>query len=239
MQAAAESRRHEVPPLPTTVSLSTSTTSLHALPAKQSFLSRRNPNSRSSTSITHSSSSSSTNLPALSVTTSPKSRSRTGIPLPPPSPTASPLDLLLERLPRLLALSLTLSSRFEDDPSPHGVAEAFINMEDEMIREIGLWAGEVGNIVAMGMGDMLDMNGFSRGRGRRSISGDAPDEDEQQEDRLGFADIVRQCLPALLIGNRTDWMTQIIMPIQRAARYKLLFRGKTGPSTLHQVEVAG
>lgn len=192
MQAAAESRRHEVPPLPTTVSSSASTTSLHVLPSKQSFLSRRHPISRSSTSVTHSSSSSSTNLPSLSITTSPKSRSRNNVPLPqpPPSPTASPLDLLLERLPRLLALSLTLSSRFEDDPSPHGVAQAFVNMESEMIREIGLWAGEVGNIVAVGMGDMLDMNGYGRGRARRSISGDAPDEDEQQEDRLGFADIV-------------------------------------------------
>ena len=108
----------------------------------------------------------------------------------PPSPTTSPLELLLERLPRLLALSLTLSSRFEDDPSPFGVAEAFVKMEEEMIREIGLWAGEVGNIVAVGMGEMLDMS-MSRGRSRRSISGDLMTDDETQEDRLGFADIVR------------------------------------------------
>jgi hypothetical protein len=69
------------------------------------------------------------------------------------------------------------------------VAEAFVKMEEEMIREIGLWAGEVGNIVAVGMGEMLDMS-MSRGRSRRSISGDAMTDDETQEDRLGFADIV-------------------------------------------------
>jgi hypothetical protein len=65
-------------------------------------------------------------------------------------------------------------------------------MEEEMIKEIGLWAGEVGNIVAVGMGEMLDMStgAGSRGRSRRSISGDAMTDDESQEDRLGFADIV-------------------------------------------------
>lgn len=168
------------------------------MPSKQSFLSRRNSNSRSSNSVSQSQSSTASsfsNLPSLSITTpSPKARSK--MPLPPPSPTASPLDLLLERLPRLLALSLTLSSRFEDDPSPHGVAEAFIKMEDEMTREIGLWAGEVGNIVAVGMGDILDMTNGARSRARRSISGDAPVEEEDQDDRLGFADIVRLPSPS-------------------------------------------
>lgn len=73
-------------------------------------------------------------------------------------------------------------------------------MESEMIREFGLWAGEVGNLVAMGMGDMLDTNGFGRGRAsssRRSISGDAPEEEEHQEDKLGFADIVSHPHPTL------------------------------------------
>jgi hypothetical protein len=66
-------------------------------------------------------------------------------------------------------------------------------MEDDLVKEIGLWAGEVGNIVAVGMGEMLDtsMSSMARGRSRRSISGDAVTDDEsQQEDRLGFADIV-------------------------------------------------
>jgi hypothetical protein len=43
------------------------------------------------------------------------------------------------------------------------------------------------------MGEMLDtsMSSMARGRSRRSISGDAVTDDEsQQEDRLGFADIV-------------------------------------------------
>jgi hypothetical protein len=95
-------------------------------------------------------------------------------------------------LPRLLALSLTLSSRFEDDPSPYGVAEAFVKMENDLVKEIGLWAGEVGNIVTVGMGEMLDISSSSinRGRSRRSMSGDATTDDECQEDRLGFADIV-------------------------------------------------
>ena len=62
-----------------------------------------------------------------------------------------------------------------------------------MITEIGLWAGEVGNIVAVGMGEMLDMSA-NRGRSRRSVSGDAMTDDESNEDRLGFADIVSPSL---------------------------------------------
>jgi hypothetical protein len=108
------------------------------------------------------------------------------------------------------------------------VAEAFVKMEEEMIREIGLWAGEVGNIVAVGMGEMLDMS-VSRGRSRRSISGDAMTDDESNEDRLGFADIV--CLLCLASAVVSDADYQIIMPIQRAARYKLLFQGQS--STHH------
>jgi hypothetical protein len=77
-------------------------------------------------------------------------------------------------------------------------------MEEEMIKEIGLWAGEVGNIVAVGMGEMLDMS-MSRGRSRRSISGDAMTDDETQEDRLGFADIVSLTHPlSLTINMLTD-----------------------------------
>jgi hypothetical protein len=72
-----------------------------------------------------------------------------------------------------------------------------VKMEEEMIREIGLWAGEVGNIVAVGMGEMLDMS-MSRGRSRRSISGDAMTDDETQEDRLGFADIASLLLSSSL-----------------------------------------
>jgi len=122
----------------------------------------------------------------------------------------SPLDLLLDRLPRLLALSLTLSSRFEHDPSPQGVSEAFVRMESELVKEIGLWASEVGNLVAMGMGEVLEnMSGAGRGRSRKSMSVDDRDD---QEERLGFADI-------------------LIMPIQRAARYKLLFRELMSNST--------
>lgn len=222
VQAAAESRRDEVPPLPIpgTPDRTQSSVNLTQLPSRTSFLSRRTA-SRSTTSVSVSANSSSTHLSPLSINVSPMLRTR---PLPsqaPPSPTTSPLELLLERLPRLLALSLTLSSRFEDDPSPFGVAEAFVKMEEEMIREIGLWAGEVGNIVAVGMGEMLDLSA-SRGRSRRSISGDAMTDDETQEDRLGFADIASLPHPIL---QYTDG--KIIMPIQRAARYKLLFQGQS------------
>ena len=72
-----------------------------------------------------------------------------------------------------------------------------MKMEEEMIKEIGLWAGEVGNIVAVGMGEMLDLSA-SRGRTRRSISGDAMTDDETQEDRLRFADIVSLPYPAAI-----------------------------------------
>jgi hypothetical protein len=90
------------------------------------------------------------------------------------------------------------------------VAEAFVKMEEEMIREIGLWAGEVGNIVAVGMGEMLDMS-MSRGRSRRSISGDAMTDDETQEDRLGFADIVSlpdTLSPINILMNRSSCLSK-------------------------------
>jgi len=109
-----------------------------------------------------------------------------------PSSSTSPLDLLLERLPRLLALSLTLSSRFEHDPSPHGVAAAFTAMEVELTSVIGNWASEIGNLVAMGLGEMLDKTqspGLSR-RSSGSGDGTGPVGESHDAERLGFGDIV-------------------------------------------------
>lgn len=87
-----------------------------------------------------------------------------------------------------------------------------------MIREIGLWAGEVGNIVAMGMGDMLDTTGHGRSRTRRSIGGHAADEEEHQEDRLGFADIVRRILTLYTLIRQGHILTLI----RSSCRYKEL-----------------
>lgn len=90
----------------------------------------------------------------------------------------------------MLAVSLTLSSRFEHDPSPLGIAESFLSMERELTREIGNWASEVGNLVAMGMGEILDRSseGVSRRRSRGAAEGGTAL--EQGDDRLSFADIV-------------------------------------------------
>jgi hypothetical protein len=140
--------------------------------------------------------------------------------LPSPTSQVSPFTILLEHLPRLLAVSLTLSSRFEHDPSPVAVAQSFGAMERELSSEMGLWAGEVGNLVAMGLGEVIDretpvssrrasMNELRAGEG-------AMDPDE----RLGFADIVSR-----LVVPESANQQQILMPITRALRYKLLFKG--------------
>lgn len=71
---------------------------------------------------------------------------------------SSPMDVLLLRLPRLLALSLTLSSQFEHHASPAGLAEAFLAMEPSLREECGMWAGEIGNLIVMGLGEWLDTN---------------------------------------------------------------------------------
>ena len=118
----------------------------------------------------------------------------------------NPLDILLDRLPRLLAVSLTLSARFEHDPSPLGVARAFAGMEDELKLEMAAWAGEVGGLVSLGLGGVIDRTpGVTPAASRRGsltrlsedeglitgvgTVGDAEGEADP-DDRLGFSDIV-------------------------------------------------
>ncbi|WVQ96143.1 hypothetical protein IAU59_003246 [Kwoniella sp. CBS 9459] len=131
--------------------------------------------------------------------------------LDPPPSSSTPLDMLVMCLPKLQALSVALSERFEHDPSPYGVAEAFISMEEELTREISAWASQIGEIVTSGLGEELDKmltEGRIDRRGRRASEGPGGmlyGDESDNEDRLGFADI-------------------IIMPIQRAARYRLLFQ---------------
>lgn len=131
-----------------------------------------------------------------------------------PSGASSPMDVLLLRLPRLLALSLTLSSQFEHHASPAGLAEAFLAMEPSLREECGMRAGEIGNLIVMGLGDWLDTNaamassssttpsqtpGHSRsGRliGRYGAGSEVlglvmeGQEADDREDRLSFTDIV-------------------------------------------------
>ncbi|KAK6908747.1 hypothetical protein I204_01968 [Kwoniella mangroviensis CBS 8886] len=166
--------------------------------------------------------SSSTNTPApsrpTSVTSSPTS---TSVPLP-PLPTAysyTPIEILLIQLPKLYSLSLKLSERFEHDPSPYGVADAFVSMEEYITKEVSEWAKRIGEVVYSGIGDELNkvlenqklsLSTSKRGRRRISEGGTGNDGlntegEEEEEDRFKFADI-------------------IIVPIQRASRYKLLFQ---------------
>ncbi|WWC73529.1 uncharacterized protein I206_107501 [Kwoniella pini CBS 10737] len=134
-----------------------------------------------------------------------------------PLSASAPLDILLEKLPRLYELSIELSERFEHDPSPYGVADAFLSMEENITKEISNWAKGVGEIVYSGIGDemnkILDQQRGS-GNGRRRSEGgmyenggesEIDSEIEGSEGRVRFADI-------------------IIVPIQRASRYRLLFQ---------------
>jgi hypothetical protein len=109
-------------------------------------------------------------------------------PLASPSDSTYPFDFLLHRLSRLLDLSLTLSSRFEHDLSPQGCAHAFCELESEMTNQVGMWAGEVGDLVAMGLGEILDV----RYTGLTPVSTPADsrrgsrDGDDVVEDKQGF-----------------------------------------------------
>jgi hypothetical protein len=69
-------------------------------------------------------------------------------------------------------------------------------MELELIREIGLWAGEIGNLVAMGMGEMLES--FNASSANEENEGGAGGRGEDQIERLGFADIVSESFPLAL-----------------------------------------
>ncbi|WWC92984.1 uncharacterized protein L201_007948 [Kwoniella dendrophila CBS 6074] len=166
-----------------------------------------------------------TSTPATSTTSSPNSSS---IPLPylvPPPNTDSPIEILLSKLPKLYALSVSLSERFEHDPSPYGVADAFVSMEEFITKEISEWTEKIGEIVlsniSIELNKILDQPKMTRtnskdskksrrriSEGGGAISGDETeleDNEEGDEGRLRFADI-------------------IIVPIQRASRYKLLFQ---------------
>lgn len=124
--------------------------------------------------------------PASLPKATPSVRHKRGVSFSEKAPAAPSLGVLLEHLPRLLAVSLTLSSRFEHDPSPMGVALAFQAMEEELSREIGLWAGEVGNLIAMGLAGVVDKTPGSSRQASMSELNEDPD------DRLGLADIVSE-----------------------------------------------
>ncbi|ADV22470.1 hypothetical protein CNE01570 [Cryptococcus gattii WM276] len=125
--------------------------------------------------------------------------------LPARIPTSVALATLLSRLPNLLDLSLNLSSAFLHDASPYGVAQAFLEMEETLIREVGRWAGEVGNVVVSGVTESLNkvMEDERKKRGKGLID----EEGDQSDEKLAYLDI-------------------ILMPVQRASRYRLLFQGK-------------
>ncbi|WVW86742.1 hypothetical protein I302_108796 [Kwoniella bestiolae CBS 10118] len=214
VQLAAQVKK-DVPPVPilpsspTTDELSASprlsSSAGHSRSGSGHIKASRLRRSRTSTS------NSNPNTPAPSRPTSPTSNI---IPLP-----TSPLDILLLHLPKLYSLSLKLSERFEHDPSPYGVADAFVSMEEDITREITEWSKRIGELVYCGIGDEVNkilegqkLNNAKRGRRRISEGGlemesgtETEGEGEGEEDRLKFADI-------------------IIVPIQRASRYKLLFQ---------------
>lgn len=76
-------------------------------------------------------------------------------------------------------------------------------MEETLIREVGQWAGEVGNVVVSGVTESLNkvMEDERKKRGKGLID----EEDDQSDEKLAYLDI-------------------ILMPVQRASRYKLLFQ---------------
>jgi hypothetical protein len=50
-------------------------------------------------------------------------------------------------LPRLLSLSTELSTLFAHNPSPHGVASSFLNLEVKLTLEYAEWARQVGELI--------------------------------------------------------------------------------------------
>lgn len=108
--------------------------------------------------------------------------------LPTRIPTSVALATLLSRLPNLLDLSLDLSSAFFHDASPYGVAQAFLEMEETLIREIGQWAGEVGNVVVSGVTESL--NKVMEDERKKQGKGLIDEEGDQSDERLAYLDIV-------------------------------------------------
>ncbi|WVO13774.1 hypothetical protein L204_101396 [Cryptococcus depauperatus] len=122
-------------------------------------------------------------------------------------PSTSALTTLLVRLPALLDISLNLSSAFSHDVSPFGVAQAFIQMEETLTREVALWAGEVGGVIVSGITETLNklMENEKKKKRKNETLQMHEEEEEEGDERVAYLDI-------------------ILMPIQRASRYKLLFQ---------------
>lgn len=61
-------------------------------------------------------------------------------------------------------------------------------MEETLIREVGQWAGEVGNVVVSGVTESLNkvMEDERKKRGKGLID----EEDDQSDERLAYLDIV-------------------------------------------------
>lgn len=82
-------------------------------------------------------------------------------------------------------------------------------MEEELLLEMSCWAGEVGRLVASGYGEIVDREMRAEGLSTRSslidLAGTSPSESVAgTDDRISFSEI-------------------LLAPVQRAARYRLLF----------------
>ena len=102
-----------------------------------------------------------------------------------------PLDILSNRLPQLLSLSISLSALFDLTPSPSGISSAFVSLEAVLVEQLGAWASEIGSLLINCESELLDVSISALstpGASRSSSFGNV--EDFEQEERLSFADIV-------------------------------------------------
>lgn len=103
------------------------------------------------------------------------------------------------------------------------------------MRELSAWAGEVGQLIAMGFGEMLDREMREDGSlSRNSTMGDIahlgmgpifgpPFDSLDQSSSTAFGSYLNLLRADTTQEDRTSFSEILLAPIQRAARYRLLF----------------
>lgn len=97
-------------------------------------------------------------------------------------------------------------------------------MEEALVSELSGWAGEVGKLIGMGLGVMVDKEIGEMGGIYQSSIFDLANFDYLSNS----TEIASLMMGTLDKGDRTSFGEVLLAPIQRAARYRLLFRSLMG-----------
>ncbi|KAG8737238.1 hypothetical protein FRC10_008408 [Ceratobasidium sp. 414] len=152
-------------------------------------------------------------------------------------------SVLLEHLPRLVETSRIFAAHLEEDPSAWGVSVAFLAVEKQLEDALVEWSGVVGEVISSmrngGESQAASEDGHTSSAGtgsgasswirRRSATASSSNSQPFQLN-LSMTPVIGSKDKKSNRGAKSKRLTEqdaAIMPIQRALRYVLMYRGKS------------